>query len=80
MIRHITPDELSKVNMLMFLQRVAGIETSYGMLLEGWRSLSEPAKADVIEAYKAMTKGFISFETVGRLHVVPSSAASARNR
>jgi hypothetical protein len=54
MVNHITPDELNKFNMLLFLQRRAGIETSFEDMFAGWRALSEPAKANVIEAYRAI--------------------------
>lgn len=80
MIYHITPDELNKLNMLLFLQRRAGIKTSFSILIEGWRALSEPAKAHVIEAYNGMVEHCRTFEAKGEFHDAPSSATSTANR
>ncbi len=72
MIRHITPEELERVDMLVVLQSMAGIDTSLELAIEGWRALSEPAKAHVIEAYNSMMFNTV-YKPLGGNHVVSGS-------
>lgn len=80
MVNHITPDELEKLDMLMLLQRMAGIETTFAFALEGWRAMSEPAQAHVIAAYNSMVFIKGGYKPMGESHDVPSSNAQARKR
>lgn len=72
MVNHITPDELERVDMLIVLQSIAGIDTSLEMAIEGWRALSEPAKEHVIEAYNSMMFN-VTYKPLGGSHVVSGS-------
>lgn len=71
MIQHITPDEMSRLNMLLFLQRTAGIETNFEELIAGWRALSEPAKANIVEAYQTMVNQSAKFIITKGMSNVP---------
>jgi hypothetical protein len=70
MVQHITPEELQHVNMLLFLQRMAGIQTGFSEMIDGWRALSEPAKESVIEAYNGMVDRTIMVAKKGPTDVV----------
>ena len=51
-VQYVTEEEVAQVDMLLYLQQMAGIETTYEMALLGWRAMSEPAQRSIIRAYE----------------------------
>lgn len=52
MIGNITPTELRAVNMLMYLQNLAGFSVGFEAAIEGWRALSPYAQQQLTEAFE----------------------------
>jgi hypothetical protein len=67
MIGNITPSELRSINVLMYLQKVAGFDVSFEEAIEGWRALSPAAQEQIITAFEAAEFIKTSYQ-MGRQH------------
>jgi tryptophan synthase beta subunit len=67
MIGNITPSELRSINVLMYLQRIAGIDVSFEEAIEGWRALSAAAQEQIITAVETAKFIKTSYQ-MGRQH------------
>lgn len=68
MIGNITPTELRAVDMLMYLQRIAGFSVGFEEAIEGWRALSPHAQQQLTTAFE--TAQFIKpgYSPIGGQH------------